>query len=159
MGTISELEQRITAAFERMDRGLESLSRRAPMAEAPAAANAAPPALAVLIEALQQAKAANVTWAERFAALEAERSAEVLALAGEIARLSGGEGAPAPAPMGGDGPAPDRDAEIDELTARIAQQEAELETLRARTAQDAREIGELVAALAPLVAEAEVPHV
>lgn len=165
MSDISELEQRIAAAFDRMDRGLEGLARAraaAPAHTDPALSGDAAPQMAALLRALEHAKASGAEWSERYRALEAQMSAETLAMATEIARLTAlidaaGQMPPARPQAQPSPPDIDRDAEIDELTARIAQQEAELETLRALRAKEAGELGDLIAALSPLVAEA--PHV
>lgn len=167
---IEELEQRISAAFGRMDRGLEALARAraaaplpevapqlaqpAPTALAPAAVEAGPQ-LGAMLRALETAKAAADDWAARYAKLQAQMGEDTLAMAAEITRLTAeldslrAGAAPNVAPS-----APDHEAEIDELTARLAAQEAELETLRAARAADASELGELIAQLAPLVEEA-----
>lgn len=168
MPDITALEQRIAAAFDRMDQGLERLARAKPPFDAdpqpgpPSAAlgeapiTEASPQLPALLRALESAKASAADWADRYRALQVQMGDETLAMASEITRLTAlldAAQAANPAPVVG----PDRDAEIDDLTARIAQQEAELETLRALRAGEAADIGDLVAALAPLVEE--VPHV
>ena len=84
--------------------------------------------------------------------------AETLALALEITRLTDELAAAraSVAPPFNTDAAPDS-ADVDELTARIAEQEAELETLRAERVFDATELAAIIAALDPLVQEA--PHV
>ena len=158
---ITELSRRISAAFDRMDQGLEALSRKNLLAPTiPAAPTPAPEGegSAALLRALEAARASSDDWAERYRALQAQMGAETLAMASEITRLTG-ELAAARAALSAPpdtAAAPDT-AEVDELTARIAEQEAELETLRAERAFDATELAAIIAALDPLVQEA--PHV
>jgi hypothetical protein len=158
---ITELSRRISAAFDRMDQGLEALSRKNLLAPTiPAAPTAAPEGegSAALLRALEAARASSDDWAERYRALQAQMGAETLAMASEITRLTG-ELAAARAALSAppDTVAAPDTAEVDELTARIAEQEAELETLRAERAFDATELAAIIAALDPLVQEA--PHV
>jgi hypothetical protein len=152
---ITELSRRISAAFDRVDQGLEVLSRKSMPAptQAPEAEGSA-----ALLRALEAARASSDDWAERYRALQAQMGAETLAMASEITRLTG-ELAAARAALSAPSDtaaAPDT-AEVDELTARIAEQEAELETLRAERTFDATELAAIIAALDPLVQEA--PHV
>jgi len=165
MPDITALEQRIAVAFDRMDQGLERLARATQpsgpvdaVASAEVATGLSTPQLDTLLHTLEGAKASVAEWAERYRVLETQMQGETLAMANEIARLTSLLDAATPANPSAQPPAAaDRDAEIDELTARIAQQEAELETLRALRAAEAADMGDLVAALAPLVEE--VPHV
>lgn len=152
---ITELSRRISAAFDRMDQGLEALSRKSAPAPTPAPEGEGS---AALLRALEAARASSDDWAERYRALQAQMSAETLAMASEITRLTG-ELAAARAALSvpPDTIAAPDTAEVDELTARIAEQEAELETLRAERAFDATELAAIIAALDPLVQEA--PHV
>ena len=180
MPDITELEQRIAAAFDRIDLGLDRLARaksaappapdvppdnvppdnvppeNVPPENVPPALDAGPH-MAALLRALESAKASSADWAERYRALEIQSGDETVAMAGEIARLTAlleaAQSAP-PAPMV---ELEYNDDQITQLTARIAAQEAELEALRALRAVDAEEVGDLIAALAPLVEE--VPHV
>lgn len=180
---IGELEQRISAAFGRMDRALEAMSRaraaevgpeasaeESPVASAeasdiaqtaPEQTSAPPPHMAALLRALETAKATAADWAERYSKLQAQMGEETFAMASEIARLTAeldgaraGLSAPSADVASEEAPIADRDAEIDELTARLAAQEAELEMLRAARAAEASELGELIGQLAPLVEEA-----
>lgn len=129
---------------------------------APDAAPAdAAPQLTALLRALELAKASNSDWAERYSALQEQMSAQTLAMASEIARLTqeladaqhartrSEDAASMDAQT-----APSRDDEIDDLTARLAAQEAELEALRSARAQEAAELGDIISALTPLVEEA-----
>ncbi|MDZ7906009.1 MAG: hypothetical protein U5N55_09745 [Cypionkella sp.] len=163
---ITELEQRITAAFDRMDRGLEAAARArraAQEAVGPSAlemanlgqdTDTAPP-MPALVRALELAKSAADDWADRYAKLQAQMGEETLTLASEVARLTdeltAARALIEPITIS---PAQGAREDIDELTARIAAQEAELETLRAARAADASELGELIAQLSPLVEEA-----
>lgn len=134
----------------------------APDGVAPDAAPAdAAPQLTALLRALELAKASNSDWAERYSALQEQMSAQTLAMASEIARLTqeladaqhartrSEDAASMDAQT-----APSRDDEIDDLTARLAAQEAELEALRSARAQEAAELGDIISALTPLVEEA-----
>jgi hypothetical protein len=159
MADITELERRIAAAFDRIDRGLEGIiharaQTTPPAPAAPETAAAPAPELAALMRALELAKASTQDWADRYSALQQQMSDETLAMASEIARLSAEldqarsqTSAPPPA----DPPA--SDDEMDALLARLAAQETELETLRAAHSRDSQELGEIIAALAPLVEE------
>lgn len=153
---ITELSRRISAAFDRMDQGLELLSRKNVAAAAPSAAalGTAPETegSAALLRALEAARASVEDWAERYRALQARMGDETLAMASEITRLTAELAAARAA-----APAATPNADVDELTARIAEQEAELETLRAERALDTAELAAIIAALDPLVQEA--PHV
>ncbi len=170
MPDITALEQRITAAFDRIDRGLDALARAkeaAPETDLEIVPDAAPesaaeplaepaPQMAAMLRALETARASSADWADRYRALEQQMGDETLAMAGEIARLTAAldaasQASPVHAASQG---LDDRDAEIDELTARLAQQETELEQLRALRSAEAAEVDDLVAALAPLVEEA-----
>jgi septal ring factor EnvC (AmiA/AmiB activator) len=171
MDDITELEQRIAAAFDRIDQGLDALARaqataaqdvaeetelapsQPPQGGISADAAEAAPALTALLRALEQAKASNTDWAERYSALQEQMSAQTLAMASEIARLTQ-ELADTQMAQTADVAAPSLNDEIDDLTARLAAQEAELETLRNVRALDAEELGDIIAALAPLVEEA-----
>lgn len=154
MADITELERRIAAAFDRIDRGLDGMiqSRGAAKSSAPLESappnSAPPPELAALMRALELAKASNQDWADRFSALQQQMSDETLAMASEIARLSA-ELEQAQNAQPAATPAPD----IDALLARLSAQETELETLRAAHNRDTQELGEIIAALAPLVEE------
>ena len=161
---ITELSRRISAAFDRVDQGLEALARKSVPAPIPAPVPAAEgEGSAALLRALEAARTSIEDWADRYRALQAQMGAETLALALEITRLTDELAAarasvapPSVAPPVDTDAAPDN-ADIDELMARIAEQEAELETLRAERVFDATELAAIIAALDPLVQEA--PHV
>ena len=160
---ITELSRRISAAFDRVDQGLEVLSRKSVPATITAPITAPNPAAevegsAALLRALEAARASSDDWAERYRALQAQMGAESLAMASEITRLTGELAAAraSVAPVADTAPAGDNN-DLDALTACIAEQEAELETLRAERAFDATELAAIIAALDPLVHEA--PHV
>jgi hypothetical protein len=156
---ITELSRRISAAFDRVDQGLEALSRKSVPAPIPAPIPAPEgEGSAALLRALEAARASSDDWAERYRALQAQMGAETLAMASEITRLTGElAAARASVPPPADTVAAPDSADVDELTARIAEQEAEMETLRAERAFDATELAAIIAALDPLVQEA--PHV
>ena len=148
---LNELTRRISAAFDRMDQGLEVLARKtSKLPEVEAAEGEASAATPALLRALESAKASSDEWAERYRILQAQMSAETLAMAAEIARLT----TELTAARAGATTAPAGTSDIDELTTRIAEQEAELESLRAERASDAAELAEIIAALDPLVQEA-----
>jgi hypothetical protein len=157
MADITELERRIAAAFDRIDRGLEGIIQSRAQINTPAApeTSAAPaPELAALMRALELAKASTQDWADRYSALQQQMSDETLAMASEIARLSAEldqARSQTSAPPAADTPA--SDDEMDALLARLAAQETELETLRAAQSRDSQELGEIIAALAPWVEE------
>jgi len=158
MADITELERRIAAAFDRIDRGLEGIIQSRAQINSPSAppeTTAAPaPELAALMRALELAKASTQDWADRYSALQQQMSDETLAMASEIARLSAEldqARSQTSAPPAADTPA--SDDEMDALLARLAAQETELETLRAAQSRDSQELGEIIAALAPLVEE------
>jgi hypothetical protein len=160
---ITELSRRISAAFDRVDQGLEALARKSVPAPIPAPIPAPVQAAegegsAALLRALEAARTSIEDWADRYRALQAQMGAETLALALEITRLTDELAAAraSVAPPFNTDAAPDS-ADVDELTARIAEQEAELETLRAERVFDATELAAIIAALDPLVQEA--PHV
>jgi hypothetical protein len=149
---ITELSRRISAAFDRMDQGLEALSRKSAPALIPAAEGEGS---AALLRALEAARASSDDWAERYRALQAQMGAETLAMASEITRLTGElAAARASAPTAAETAPAGDNSDVDELTTRIAEQEAELETLRAERAFDATELAAIIAALDPLVQEA-----
>ena len=165
MQEIAELERRITAALERIGRGVESLGGQG-MAAMPVLAGDSD--LAQLNEALDEERMANAQLAERLrvvrdkddtekAALVAARDAlqdQLAAQSDELTRLRrsldqvNGEL-----------------ADLRDLAERgVVEPEhinkamlAELEALRSARASEAVEIAEIVAALNPLISEAR-PH-
>lgn len=162
MQEIAELERRITAALERIGRGVESMGGQT---LAPLPVLASDGNLAQLTEALDEERMANAQLAERLravrdkddtdkAALVAARDAlqdKVEAQSGELNRLRrsldqvNGEL-----------------ADLRDLAERsVVEPEhinkamlAELEALRSARASEASEIAEIVAALNPLISEA-----
>lgn len=118
MQQISELERRITAALERIGRGVEGLT----------AANAAPSAMlpesefAKLNDVLEEERMANAQLNER---LRVHRDREV-ALANQVT----------------------------DLTAQLASCTAELAALQAARSEEAAELADILAALNPLIEEA-----
>lgn len=165
MHDIAELERRITAALERIDRGVAGLL-------APVGPDQAPTAFlpesdfAKLNEDLDEERMLNAQLNERLRVVNEKHSSEKSALTSEIsdlnARLS------------------EQDSEIASLREMVLQLnndlddlrsiaergvtepefinhslQTEVEALRAARAADAAELAEIVAALTPLVAEAE----
>lgn len=136
MQDIVELERRITAALDRIGTGLEARG-------AGAGAEGGADEIARLTEALDEERMANAQLNER-----------VRVLHDRVAQAAGGG---------------DRSAELAELQAQIAAQTDEIGTLRrvlaeagkeiaalrAARAAEASELAEVVAALEPLVADAE----
>ena len=127
MQEIAELEKRITAALERIGRGLEGM----------AVAPAEPPSamlpesdFARLNDALEEERMANAQLAER---LRVHRDREA-ALAAELAELTARVQA--------------------EAAERDAERDAELSGLRAERAGEAAELADILSALNPLIEEA-----
>lgn len=165
MQDIAELERRITAALERIDRGVAGLV-------APVAASADPTAFlpesdfAKLNEDLDEERMLNAQLNERLRVVNEKHSDEKSALTAEISSLNGQLAAQADELT-------DLRKTVDELTndlddlRSIAERgvtepefinhtlQTELEALRAARAAEAAELSEIVAALTPLVEEAE----
>lgn len=135
MQDIVELERRITAAMERITYGLE---RR--VSGAAISTNE----VAQLTEALDEERMANAQLNERLkvlrerGGLEAEAdSADVTALKAQVAA---------------------QDDEIATLRRVLAEAGKEIASLRAARSNEAEELADIVAALDPLVTEAEAHH-
>lgn len=168
MEDTAELERRISAAFDRMDRGLDALGR-APQAGADAGTAAGDTgqnanvdtssAAPAILRALELAKASSDDWADRYRALQAQMGSETVAMAGEIARLTNeletARAAALAAAHASEVTAaslgPQHDDEIAALNARIAAQQDELDILRAERAAEAGELHEIISALTPLI--------
>ena len=128
MQDISELERRIAAAFDRIDRGLEIADR----------ARAAPqPDTSAQIQA---AEAQSADWAKRYAALEQKSAADHQALTREVARLTEALAAPL--------------AELASARQQLAKKTAELAQIQSQRAAEVAELKSIVAALTPLIEEA-----
>ena len=161
MQEIAELERRITAALERIGRGIETLGGQTP---ATAPMHVGDSDLAQLTEALDEERMANAQLAERLRVVRDKDDAEKAALAAardalqdqleaqtdEVNRLRRSLDQL-------DGEL----ADLRDLAARgVVEPEhvnramlAELEALRSARASEAVEIAEIVAALNPLIAE------
>lgn len=140
MQDIVELERRITAAMERITRGVERLS-------APAAAAAGAAEVARLTEALDEERMANAQLNERLRVLRdkdvqaqgAGGAEEVETLTAQLASQTD---------------------EIATLRRVLAEAGREIAALRAARQAEAEEAAEILAALDPLVTQAltETPH-
>lgn len=162
MQDISELERRIAAAFDRIDRGLEQADRaRAAPAETVQTDTVQ---LGVLLRSLEAAQASSADWANRCAALEAQLAQASLSMSGEIAKLTEELAAtaselalrspPADQPLQS---TQDLQDELTELRQQLAAQLVELTQLRAERATEIEELQSIVTALTPLIDEAK-PH-
>jgi chromosome segregation ATPase len=165
MQDIIELERRIAAAFDRIDRGLE-MGARATVVQPVAAPESAQ--MATLIRALETARDASADWAARYAALEARMADETLIMAGQIAQLTDelaeqtdtlmalqlSDAQPdAGAQRGAEMQA--MDDQMADLRQRLAAQSAELDALRSQRSTEVQEMDAIIAALNPLIEEAE----
>lgn len=164
MQQIAELERRITAALERIGRGVDGLSAPVSLVASPTA-GIDPEEVARLNEALDEERMANAQLSERLRAVRDKEAASAAALHARIADLTRQD--------------EERGAELnrlrrtvahltDELSAlRATAQDsladpaqinrallAELEALRATRAAEAAELADIVAALNPLIEEA-----
>ncbi len=165
MQDIIELERRIAAAFDRIDRGLE-MGARATVAQPVVTPESAQ--MGTLIRALETARDASADWASRYAALEARLADETLIMAGQIAALTNelaeqtdtlvalqlsdvqaSSGAQRGAEMQA------MDDQMAALRERLAAQTAELEALRSQRSTEVQEMDAIIAALTPLIEEAE----
>lgn len=169
MQEISELERRIAAAFDRIDRGLEQADRaRAAVVSSPIpAAQMDPAQMAAVLHSLEQAQASNADWAQRYAMLEAEMQDAKLSMAGEIAKLTeelamnSADAKDANAPPTLDQPeqlSQERlvlEQQLSDLHGQLALQSAELTQLRDQRAAEIAELNAIVAALTPLMEEAK----
>ncbi len=169
MQDITELERRIAAAFDRIDRGLEQADRArasvAPPSEDISPADTAHAAL--LLRSLESATASSADWAKRYAALEAQLADVTLSMAGEIAKLTEALATAKSAALSASD-SPDQpqqsaqdlqalDVQLTELRRQLAAQETELTQLRAQRSVEIEELKSIVAALTPLIEEAK-PH-
>lgn len=166
MQEIAELERRITAALERIGRGLEGLAEPAPPAVASLEPSVAVGEVAALNEALDEERMANAQLQERLRVVRDKDADAHLALTTRITEL--------------DGQTEAQSDEIKMLRRQVSQltehiailQEAaisgvtephhinrammtELETLRAARATEADELAEIVATLTPLIQEVQ----
>jgi chromosome segregation ATPase len=166
MQEIAELERRITAALERIGRGVETLSI-APASDAASElpASMAEAELARLTEALDEERMANAQLNERLRVVRDKDGSEKAALEAQIADLAG--------QLEGQSTELTRLRRVvDQLNGELADLRdvaergvtepehinkamlAELQALRSARASEAEELAEIVAALNPLIAEA-----
>jgi chromosome segregation ATPase len=165
MQDIAELERRITAALERIDRGVAGVL-------APASADQAPTAFlpesdfAKLNEDLDEERMLNAQLNERLRVVNEKHAAEKLALTAEISDLNAQLSDQAGEIASLRETVLQLNNDLDDLRS-IAERgvtepefinhtlQTEVEALRAAREADAAELAEIVAALTPLVAEAE----
>jgi predicted nucleic acid-binding Zn-ribbon protein len=163
MQSIAELEQRITAALDRIDRGAETLlSGIPPLPKAGEPSAMLPESdFAQLNEALDEERMLDAQLSERLRvvktkdnaeiqrlnALTAAQDAELTALRDTVARLE--------ADLGDLRSIAERGVTEPEYINHSLQ--TEVEALRAARAAEAAELAEIVAALTPLIEEAK-PH-
>ena len=165
MQDIAELERRITAALERIGRGVESLSATVPMPSDTPTAMLPETDFAALMEQLDEERMLNAQLQERLRAVhqkdEAERSGltdhvsalndQLAAQSEELARLR------ATSQALNEELAALRDiaelgvTEPEHINKAML---AELDALRAARASEAEELSEIIAALNPLIEEA-----
>lgn len=176
MQDILELERRIAAAFDRIDRGLELADRtRAalapPTVTAPSSVGptepAETPAMTAMVRALESARASSADWAARYAALETQMADETLSLANQLAEVTqelSRRTQELDAALGNvSGASTEQHAnEIkvleDQMAAmrdKISAQSLELTALRSQRASEAADLKAIVAALTPLIEEAQ----
>lgn len=163
MQNIAELERRITAALERIGRGVEGLSAPAPVDLTPSAMLPESD-FALLNEALDEEKMLNAQLKERLRAVRDKEEAEKASLAAEVARLGSlsiGQKAEIAALHESLASA---EAELADLRSRAVGVDAaepsyqallaEVEALRATRQSEAAELSEIILALNPLIEEA-----
>ncbi len=165
MQEIAELERRITAALERVGRGVETLSSLPFAAESELPTTMAEAELARLTEALDEERMANAQLNERLRVVRDKDGNEKAALQAQVADLSAQR----------DSQAEDLSRlrrSLEQMTTDLADLRAvsiggmtdpghinkamlaELKALRSARAAEAAELAEIVAALNPLIAEA-----
>lgn len=88
MSDMAELERRINAALERIDRGIDALARPAAAPAQPAGDDAREAEIARLQEALESERASNAQLTERVRALREKHEAAIAALERSVARLT-----------------------------------------------------------------------
>jgi hypothetical protein len=167
MQDITELERRIAAAFDRIDRGLEQADRARASVAPPSVDTADTAHAALLVRSLESATASNADWAKRYAAVEAQLADVTLSMAGEIAKLTEAlataKSAALAASVSPDQPQQSAqdlqalDVQLAELRRQLAAQETELTQMRAQRLIEIEELKSIVAALTPLIEEAK-PH-
>lgn len=166
MQDIIELERRIAAAFDRIDRGLETADRARATVIAPETAGETAK-MSAMARALETARTSSADWAARYSALEAQSADETLALANQIAQLSDElstrtQELDAALQVVTNQTSAQQDSEIQvledqmsDLHRQLSEQSLELATLRAQRASEVEELKAIVAALTPLIEEAQ----
>ncbi len=173
MQDILELERRIAAAFDRIDRGLEQADR-ARMSVSDQQSEQAPEAAPMdraetdaIRRDLEAAQASNADWEKRYGALEAQLAETTLSMTGEITKLTEELAAKsADFQTAASNPETDPKAQselhavqdqLTELRRQMAAQSVELTQLRSQRTAEIEELKSIVAALTPLIEEAN-PH-
>jgi hypothetical protein len=126
MQNIAELERRITAALERIGRGVETLKVHLPIPSDEPTAMLPESDFAALNELLDEERMLNAQLNERLRVVHQKDEAEKQRLVDQIASL----------------------------TAEVTRQSDEIATLQAARASEADELAEVIAALNPLIEEA-----
>lgn len=169
MQDITELERRIAAAFDRIDRGLEQADRARATVTLPSTEAEQPATVqtSALLRSLESAQASSADWAKRYAALEAQLADVTLSMAAEITKLTD-DLTTTRADLQMALVSPDQpqqsatelqalEAQLTDLRRQLAAQSVELLQLRAQRATEIEELKSIVAALTPLIEEAK-PH-
>ena len=165
MQDIAELERRITAALERIGRGVESLSAAVPMPSANPTAMLPESDFAALNERLDEERMLNAQLQERLRAVHQKDEAARSALTDEISALNAQLAAQSDelAQLRATSSALNEELAALRDVAELGVTEpehinqamlAELDALRAARAAEAEELSEIIAALNPLIEEA-----
>ncbi len=165
MQEIAELERRITAALERIGRGVANLPTAPIAVESELPLSMAEAELARLTEALDEERMANAQLNERLRMVRDKEAGEKLALQSQVESLTAQLEAQATELNRLRRTVDQMNGEMSDLrdVAQLGVTEpehinkamlAELEALRAARASEAEELAEIVAALNPLIAEA-----
>lgn len=169
MQDITELERRIAAAFDRIDRGLEQADRARATVNLPSTEAEQPATVqtSALLRSLESAQASSADWAKRYATLEAQLADVTLSMAAEITKLTD-DLTTTRADLQMALVSPDQpqqsatelqalEAQLTDLRRQLAAQSVELLQLQAQRATEIEELKSIVAALTPLIEEAK-PH-
>ena len=140
MQDIVELERRITAAIERITYGLERRVAGSQVAGAAVSTDE----VAQLTEALDEERMANAQLNERLRVLRERDGLGAEAASAELAAMKAQVAA--------------QDDEIATLRRVLAEAGKEIASLRAARSNEAEELAEIVAALDPLITDAEAHH-
>ncbi|MDB5663847.1 hypothetical protein [Cypionkella sp.] len=165
MQDITELERRITAALERIGRGVESLSAAVPMPTDNPTAMLPESDFAVLNEKLDEERMLNAQLQERLRVVRQKDDAEKTALTDQVSALNAQLAAQSDelARLRATSNALSQELAALRDVAELGVTEpehinkamlAELDALRAARASEAEELSEIIAALNPLIEEA-----